>query len=358
MAYSGQGQGTSTDPYQVTTLYQLLEVFKIYNASAVVQPQVYCKLMNDIDFNDYQEYWSVPNELFYANNTSTDTYKRTKFIYIDGNGYGLYNMYCYNNTSVFKCFSTTSSYHNDIIIKNIIIEAIYIMSISNSGSDGADKHRFCSSESYYSSAVHFINSDIRLKLYAYTTPNQYSTMFYMSYFTNCIINIDIICNNTVYINNSSGYDYGYGYDIIQQSSTSSGNDTDYSNYYNEWNIRILGIMEQSAGTNYYLSLLASDHKFSSFFIEMVGIKSNIGNIRISGGSYFSNCYFVVKNNNSTYTGTMKFDYFVTGINFYDKDIADNHIVDTHSGSGSLLALTTAQCKNAEYLEQQGFIIAR
>lgn len=351
MAYSGQGQGTSTDPYQVTTLYQLLEVFKIYNASTASLPQVYCKLMNDIDFNDYQEYWSVPNELFYANNRQTGGPNRSIFIYIDGNGHGLYNMYCYNNTSVFKCFTTTSSNHNDIIIKNIIIEAIYVMSVSNSN-DGSIKHRFCSSESYYSSAVHFINSDIRLKLYAYTTPNQYSTMFYMSYFTNCIINIDIICNNTVYTNNSSGYD------IIQQSSVSSGNDTDYSNYYNEWNICILGIMEQSAGANYYLSLLASDHKFSSFFIEMVGMKSNIGNIEIPPRSYFSNCYFVVKNNNSTYTGTMKFDYFVTGVNFYDKDIADNHIVDTHFGSGSLLALTTAQCKNAEYLEQQGFIIAR
>ena len=258
-------------------------------------------------------------------------------------------MYCYNNTSVFKCYVTTSSYHSDIIIKNIIIEAIYVMSVKRNSSD---KHRFCSSESYYSSAVHFINSDIRLKLYAYTAPNQYSTMFYMSYFTNCIINIDIICNSTAYASNTTGYD------IIQQSSTSSGNDTDYSNYYNEWNIRILGIMEQSAGTNYYLSLLASDHKFSSFFIEMVGMKSNIGNITIPPRSWFSNCYFVVKNNNSTYTGTMKFDYFVTGINFYDKDIADNHIVDTHNGTGSLLALTTAQCKNAEYLEQQGFIIAR
>ena len=261
-------------------------------------------------------------------------------------------MYCYNNTSVFKCFANNQSHHNDIIIKNIIIEAIYIMSISNSGNDDANKHRFCSSNSSYSSAVHFINSDIRLKLYVYTTLNQYSTMFYMSYFTNCIINIDIICDNTAYTNNSTGYD------IIQQSSTSSGNDTDYSNYYNEWNIRILGIMEQSAGANYYLSLLASDHKFSSFFIEMVGMKSNIGNIKIPARSWFSNCYFVVKNNNSTYTGTMNFDYFVTGINFYDKDIIGNHIVDTHYGTGSLLALTTAQCKNAEYLEQQGFIIAR
>lgn len=351
MAYSGQGQGTSNDPYQVTTLYQLLEVFEIYNASTITAAQVYCKLMNDIDFNDYQEYWSVPNELFYANNRQTGTTARNRFIYIDGNGHGLYNMYCYNNTSVFKCFADNSSHHNDIIIKNIIIEAIYIMSVSNSGGSDADKHRFCSSNSPYSSAVHFINSDIRLKLYAYTTPNQYSTMFYMSYFTNCIINIDIICNSTAYSSNNTGFD------IIQQSSVSSGNDTDYSNYYNEWNIRILGIMETEP-TN-ILYLLASDHKFSSFFIEMVGIKSNIGRINISAKSYFSNCYFVVKNNNSTYTGTMNFDYFVTGINFYDKDIiANNHIVDTHSGTGSLLALTTAQCKNAEYLEQQGFIIAR
>ena len=82
MAYSGQGQGTSNDPYQVTTLYQLLEVFEIYNASTAIATQVYCKLMNDIDFNDYQEYWSVPNELFCANNRQSDSYNRSRFIYI------------------------------------------------------------------------------------------------------------------------------------------------------------------------------------------------------------------------------------------------------------------------------------
>ena len=73
-----------------------------------------------------------------------------------------------------------------------------------------------------------------------------------------------------------------------------------------------------------------------------------------------NCYFVIKNTipASGYKANQVINVVKNGVNFYDAEVADSTINDSSTGNGTLLALTTAQCKNAQYLEEKGFIIAR
>ena len=89
---------------------------------------------------------------------------------------------------------------------------------------------------------------------------------------------------------------------------------------------------------------------------MVAVKDNfVDKIYFSNyiNTNINNCYFVVKNTSTTYKASLLFNssFIKNGINFYDSQLADGQITDQSGGSGELLALTTAQCKDAEYLER-------
>lgn len=349
-AYSGNGTGTQDDPYQVTTIEQLLECFKIYNETIMGGViHVYCKLMNDLDFNDNPQYWDCPSNLFYANNTSGATDNDAHIIYIDGDGYGIYNLYCYNKSEIFNVYADYRSHQNQIVMRNLIFEAIAVHT--------SDRCTLFTSAAgnQYNSGIRFISCDLRIKYYSYTvnSPNEF-LLGNVTQFTNCILNIDIILN-------TQGYSYSGSSNLLATDSNISSSNF-YRNMYNEWKIRVIMVSEPPSNSNSFLFFTNTAHLFSSFFIELLAMKGNGWYINISprgGRAGIMNCYFVIKNimTSSSYKATPVIAAICNGVNFYDNTTADNIKTDL-SGGGTLLALTTAQCKDAEYLEQQGFIIAK
>jgi hypothetical protein len=352
MAYSGNGTGIQTDPYQVTTIEQLIECFDIYNKIDMGGfIHVYCKLMNDLDFNNSPQYWDCPSSLFYANNNVYYGMDDGHIIYIDGNGFGIYNLYCFNKAHIFNFHMSNKSITNQIIMSNLTLEAIMIKS---SNSDRCSLFASSNSVSYYNSGIRVNNCDLRIKYYDYALHNDDEFLLGTNtQFTNCILNIDIVLN-------TQGYSKYYGNLLTNSEDISSGNR--FRNFYNEWKIRVIMVSEPSSDYNNYSMFDRTAHLFSSFFIELIAMKGNSWKIHTSYGSNrmsIVNCYFVIKNimTSSSYKATPIIYVAKNGVNFYDATIADN-IVDSSAGGGSLLALTTAQCKDAEYLEQQGFIIAK
>lgn len=353
MAYSGLGTGTQADPYQVTTLYQLLEVFDIYNNEEGVSGQaldVYCKLMNDIDFNDYPEYWDCPENMFYANNRRKLAHQDIwNSIHINGNNHGMYNIYTFNKINVFGFYSSGSSEQNHILISNCIIEAVVLYTIeARFGSFIATNTGTYSSS--YNSGVFFDNCDMRIKYYRYASSTSYSKLFNYTRFRNCIINIDLIVNADAYNGNSNSR---------EAILASLNSDTSYyAQYYNEWNIKVIAL---AGNLNYAIALFGGNaHFFSSFFIEFLAKADNCKFTFNSNGGQdrINNCYLVVTNKHTTYKATMTFNFIKNGVNFYDNQVNSGYITDSSTGNGQLYALTTSQCKDAEYLESVGFIIAR
>ena len=368
MAYSGNGAGTQADPYQVTTIDQLLECFNIYNHMQEGDDNlihVYCKLMNDLDFNDNPKYWDCPSSLFYAANTIYTGNPDEHIIYIDGNGHGIYNLYCYNKTNIFDYYwmSHYQACSNQIVIQNLIFEAIAIHTSDRCTLFKSEINNN-SSRTVYNSGIRFINCDLRIKYYSYAT-NAIDEFLLgnATQFTNCILNIDIVLNTQGYTN------YSCGSLLFGDNDISSNNK--YRNMYNEWKIKVIMISEptgqpgDSGAYNKLHLFCTTAHLFSSFFIELLAMKGNVWQICTSnptnGSSCMSimNCYFVIKNITtlSSYKATPRIGAIKYGVNFYDNTLSDN-IADGSTGGGSLLALTTEQCKDAEYLESQGFIIAK
>jgi hypothetical protein len=364
MTYSGNGTGTQADPYQVTTIEQLLECFDIYNhiTSSYDDIYLYCKLMNDLDFNDDPKYWDCPSNLFYASNMYGLNNNPKHTIYIDGNGYGIYNLYCYNKQDIFNVYcSHTSAYGsqaNNIVIQNLIFEAIAIHTSDNCSLFV----EYYNSTTYFDSGIRFINCDLRIKYYSYWYQNERHLLGSVTQFTNCILNIDIVLNTQGYTPYTRG-------SLLTGRNDISSNNAAYRNMYNEWKIRVIMVSEptgpsgDSGAYNKLHLFLGTAHLFSSFFIELLAMKGNAWQICTSNPEYnnpmsIMNCYFVIKNITtlSPYKATLRIGAVKNGVNFYDAT-ADN-IADGSTGGGSLLALTTEQCKDAEYLESQGFIIAK
>lgn len=353
MAYSGNGTGTQADPYQVTTIEQLLECFDIYNnIDSYNNVYVYCKLMNDLNFNDNPKYWDCPSNLFYAANL-TRIGDADHIIYIDGNGYGIYNLYCYNKQDIFNFYCDSQGVGNQIVIQNLIFEAIAIHTSDNCSLFVGYYNRSL----YYDSGIRLINCDLRIKYYSYWYQNQKYLLGNATQFTNCILNIDIVLN-------TQGYTQYIWANLLSSSNDISSNNK-YRNMYNEWKIRVIMVSEPpSTNYNRLILFVGTAHLFSSFFIELLAMKGNAWQICTSNPDYTSpmsimNCYFVVKHitSLSSYKATPIIGANKSGVNFYDATLVDN-IVDSSTGGGSLLALTTEQCKDAEYLESQGFIIAK
>ena len=360
MPYSGNGSGTQADPYQITTIYQLVELIGIYNNTYIetsgVGFRMWTKLMNDLDFNDTPEYWDCPEGLFRFANNSKTTYRETdkeNAFYLDGNNHGIYNLYEFCKSYIFYAFGDGSSHQNKARISNLIIEAIVVES-NNTGSNiqGFIK----GGTSYYDSGVFFTNCDIRIKNYRYRTyESNNDALFMATTFKNCIINIDLIANSDAYAlsNLSTG-----AADYIMSSSASY---QAYYNFYNEWNINIkyISSIDMTAADKQFRLFNYSYHAFSSFFITINAYKANAGTIRpFDTNCSMNNSYIVFKNTNTTFKGVLALrNCTMIGVNFYDTTKADSYLTIETGVSGTLFSFTTAQCKDANFLEQQGFIIA-
>lgn len=91
-------------------------------------------------------------------------------------------------------------------------------------------------------------------------------------------------------------------------------------------------------------------------IAFCGITGELHNLSETGAKYrfttntVSNSYFAINFDN---VGTFAMNDDFKGINFYDKEIMSN-LVEKIPSSDNFYALTTAQCKNAEYLQSINF----
>lgn len=349
MAYSGNGAGTIDDPYQVTTIPQLREAMAL--SKTITDPKLYIKIMNDLDFNDYPEYWECPERMFvnYKPDAINSTEDHLVQTIIDGNNKGIYNIFCLDNFSVFETpGSSGRSDQCELVIKNLIIETVLVKSTNL-----PKPNLFFCPGTAYSNGIYLQNCDIRIKYYYYMCNNdgEGGKLFTHTILKNCIINIAIINNKDGYSSRGLEYIILNSYNVIQAAQLKS--------CYNEWNIKFIYISKVGYGRNTYSNLINySFHCFSSFFMEFISIQPELEDNSVmvnisSRNATFDNCYFVVKE-----TGGEKFrlaNYGVmNGVNFYDKEISNNRVDYNDS---SILALTTAQCKDASYLESQGFIIA-
>jgi hypothetical protein len=352
MAYSGQGSGTEQDPYLITTVKQLKEIFDmcrdIICDSTASASSIHTKLVNDLDFNTDSDYWCIPSHLFSLDQSSASPTINNCYLYIDGNNHGLYNMYCYNVGYVIEGASKGSIQFSNCIFEVIAISSEYsnlrqlIRPYAGSSGLRGDKN------------IEFINCDFRIKQYNHYNSGSAYNFFGQVTLTNCIINMDIIANKEAF------------YSSVYSCVMDGGSSYIYpSQYYNEWKINILLTNSTDlSGGNYKIGLFSSTkHYFSSFFINVNCVKANGGDIYFSSSNSstaFYNSYMVVKNisNNEYSFNKFYFNSYKNGINFYDADVIDSTKCDmTGYGNGELLPLTTAQCKNATFLEQQGFIIA-
>ena len=351
MAYSGQGSGTEQDPYLITTVKQLKEIFDmcrdiIYDSTSSETSSIRTKLVNDLDFNTDSDYWSIPSRLFSLGGSEGSQYNNC-YLYIDGNNHGLYNMYCYNVGYVIEGAIKGSIQFSNCIFEviNIFSEYISLMQLINPYGGGSSLRG--------TKNIEFINCDFRIKQYIHYNNGSTSKFFGPVTLTNCIINMDIIANAEAFYSSTGGA-------CVMNGSTS------YiypSQYYNEWKINIL-LTNSTDISNKNIGLFTTTkHYFSSFFINVNCVKANAGDIYFSAynsNTVFYNSYMVVKNisNNEYSFNKFYFNSYKNGINFYDADVIDSAKCDmTGYGDGELLPLTTAQCKNATFLEQQGFIIA-
>jgi hypothetical protein len=237
-------------------------------------------------------------------------------------------------------------------ISNCVLESVVINSTG-------DRTNLAYNDIVYNSGIFFSNCDLRIKLYRYSGVTEFSSLFKFTKFDNCILNIDIVINRQGFSSNTDSRA------AILHSNQGIDNSNNFRNFYNEWNIRIIIVVAIDMSEDGTASLFDyTCHFFSSFFIEMIAVQDSFTDkIKFTSDShetYINNCYFVVKNTNTTYNSRLLLNNKVikNGVNFYDSQLANGQLRDVSSGDGELLALTTAQCKDAEYLEQHGFIIAR
>lgn len=106
---AAQGTGSASDPYRITTMQEFVDLFNTFDINSSSYSDRYCKLMNDIDFNDI-DYWNF---------TSINCY----FSELDGNGHTIKNIYL-KNQSFLNIRYTRASPVFTCSIKNIKFEFI------------------------------------------------------------------------------------------------------------------------------------------------------------------------------------------------------------------------------------------
>lgn len=312
------GTGTQADPYQVTTVAEFYEAVADHNSECP-----YVKLMNDIDFNDYN-YWNLK---------STEI----NFTEFDGQNHVIKNIFF---KDINKLFYVSTTYNISRTLKNTIFEVIKFDSIISSC--------FINFNSF--GVENFIvNCEFRAKMFSYKASASPLIMAGNNWrILNCVFNIDY-------------YDAGYANtSIIQVSSGSAGNPYMdncevninlyiYINTTNNTPINIFAGGGSYVGYFRNIALFINTHCSSStttrpVYIFNGGKASNISLVLQNKGEqdlYY--LYFAALNSNS-----------LEGICIYDKDILGT-TTQRYSNS-NIKALTTEQMKDPEYLNSIGFPI--
>ena len=301
-----QGTGTQADPYQITSVDELIEYAK--------KDDVYLKIMNDIDFNNYSG-WMLPTI-------------EVRCFEIDGDGHNLSNIYI-KNASLFNAtdkdgpvFSTRTS-----TFKNITME---IIQIGNAPIFGGYEEK----PAYAIKCIQLLDCDIRIKSY----PT--NTIFILANITSEIVFINIRRS----IINIDVYGCGYGICLINTRSITISDKSTIE--YSEIQVNIYN------GNNVSLNSL-----IGLIYIDNVAIFVNMDKITNRKYTLFNhttltNSYIIIKQDNLEVM-SWGFDSSNTFLStcFYNKDyLTLPAVINLH-------ALTTAECKSVSKLTELGFVVS-
>jgi hypothetical protein len=290
------GTGTQLDPYQITTVAE----FRSMNDSTA-----YFKLMNDLDVNDSE--WATGwTEVTIA------------FKELDGDGHEIRNI---NQSGGSYAIYYDVKYQGSSKIKNVSFTNVTLNGVAN--------------------FMYFSGTDN-------ITGNRVWTLDGVS--------LSIACNNVTSIFNSDNINF-HTINITNSAMTISGRlqtigvvkaitvinnlmiNLDNAIFYSTNNSHILGTASTSNRFNKIaiLGTASFDHAKTSWF--QYGYANQV----------FS-CYIAVK-----IIGTIKPTYFSdtpASVCFYDADLYGGSM----TSKTKLHALTTAQCKNKDYLNSIGFVV--
>lgn len=328
------GTGTQADPYQITTVEELVSVVTKNDIT------VYAKLMNDIDFNN-SDYINLDSMVF-------------RLKEFDGQNHKISNIYTDKGT----CFEFGISY-NTQVIKNVIIEAVVI----NYTNDYC-----CLFKHIGDYSCEFNNCDFRVKLN--NNNKNVNGMFICKTlnsnknftFNNCIFNIDT-----------------YLYDNVPRSIMGDVTNKSYVSYYFnycEFNLNLISmctidhtVATGSSSADFYSLFpgtntgVKMEFKFCPIFINIYNLGKDECILAQIYGQYGAfnlyNSYIIIQSKGKYPNATIKMaNITCTATCFYDKELSGNFIFDESSlAIDNLYGLTTAQCKDPAYLESIGFFIA-
>lgn len=319
-----KGDGTQASPYEVTTVAEFYEAVADHKSESP-----YVKLMNDIDFNDYN-YWNLK---------STEI----NFTEFDGQNHVIKNIFF---KDIDRLFYISTTYNISRTLKNTIFEVIKF--------DSTDYSCFIDFNPF--KVENFIvNCEFRAKMFSYKSSARPLIMIYNNWrVLNCVFNIDY-------------YDGGYAnIGIIQAYSVN--NTANVNPYIDNCEVNInLYIYKDTGGTSASAIKIFNGDTNSTFY---AGIFRNIAlfintycssqtlkrPIYIFNGGIVSNISVVLQNKGELdlYSFYYIFNSSLEGVNIYDKDILGSTTLA--QSNSNLKALTTEQMKDPEYLKSIGFPI--
>lgn len=343
-----RGTGTQADPL----IPESIPEFK----QAIATQDAYVKLDRDFDFNNNDTLWLWEYMDFSCSE-------------LDGNGYKLTNCYCYNK-ALFYFHNTTYNCPAPKICRNLIIEAIYISLTSDV--DGGTQSFIGYSGWLWSNDdylyAYFYDCDFRIKYYPLKNDNRMIGGWTSwakrcgLYIRRCIFNIDVYTGQYEHISIFNNYQGSCDMQIA----------------YCEFNVNICMCNTKAAASTNNNRPLRGDISIFNFtnvtvdndapilncavFINVYGVDISSSDTQLvipcastytGNAAKVSNSYFIIK---PIQTGLkLQFDGLkmqCTSVCFVDNDL----LIGTSNVPANMLCLTTAQCKDAEYLATNGFRI--
>lgn len=344
------GDGTKDNPYQVTTVAEFYEATRYDSESTLLECKKYIKLMNDIDFNDY-DYWNL------------DTHQMM-FEEFDGQGHTIKNIY-FKDLRLFEIYGNSSNIGTTNFtktIKNVIFEFIKF------DTKGESILLYMMSNYHY---CYLINCEFRGKIFnSYDGGSSGSTIPLINMggkwkIINCTFNVDYYDNGyrnsgfLIYLSGSSNmpcyvenceFNVNF-YTCKNYLSTPTLFDSyQYPSYVS--NISIFLNLICSYDITHDNSSATSSLFKNKLIIFGAGSNTTYMNVR--------NASIVIRNKGPKTFPRIDFGYnglssTIKALCIYDKDVIGE--TDTNAASYSLLqGLTTEQMKDPEYLNSIGFPI--
>ena len=340
------GNGTEANPYLIFTPYDLKAALEADYPPDLIEYRYYKHLsfQNDIDFNDYPDITPLPYRYFRSNHNGY----WEGFTYVHGNGYKIKNLFMGANVDSTQLFQIDEK--NTTIFESFSLIEITIVNSVTNGSFwlfGYNRN--------YSTYYNFVDCVFNIKYYGYNSSNsdENNQVFRKGNITNCVINFEL------YYNNLSA-NFGLCRDTLIKYSTI--------------NMKLIytGLTDIGNSKKQYVTRGAVENMVDhcTVFMTTVNTHANGGILQTQDSRYnvFKDCFFVFKNGETANPDYKAFclafwydtDGYSTGVNgtcAYDADVIDPNDVVVSNVSGTLLACTTAQSKDAAYLASQGFDIS-